>query len=81
MPPLIIYDAEVELRSARGTRRMPVSEFVVAAIAPFLNPMSWLSALSCGADAAAADQSLSAAWPAQCVEHYAPELNRAVYGR
>lgn len=28
MPPLIIYDAEIELKSARGTRRMPVSEFV-----------------------------------------------------
>lgn len=28
MPPLIIYDAEVELSSVRGSRRMPVSEFV-----------------------------------------------------
>ncbi|ROP62598.1 CO/xanthine dehydrogenase Mo-binding subunit [Enterobacter sp. BIGb0383] len=28
MPPLIIYDAEVELHSVRGMRRMPVSEFV-----------------------------------------------------
>lgn len=29
LPPLIIYDAEVELRSLRGTRRMPISEFVI----------------------------------------------------
>ena len=28
LPPLIIYDAQVELRSLRGTRRLPVSEFV-----------------------------------------------------
>ena len=29
MPPLIIYDADVELHSVRGMRRMPVSEFVI----------------------------------------------------
>ena len=38
MPPLIIYDAEVELRSARGTRRMPVSEFVVGGYRTLLEP-------------------------------------------
>lgn len=38
MPPLIIYDAEVELRSLRGTRRMPVSEFVTAGYRTCLEP-------------------------------------------
>jgi CO/xanthine dehydrogenase FAD-binding subunit len=38
MPPLIIYDAEVELRSARGTRRMPVSEFVIGGYRTLLEP-------------------------------------------
>lgn len=38
MPPLIIYDAEVELRSVRGTRRMPVSEFVTGGYRTRIEP-------------------------------------------
>lgn len=38
MPPLIIYDAEIELRSLRGTRRMPVSEFVSGGYRTCLEP-------------------------------------------
>ncbi|WP_039057639.1 molybdopterin cofactor-binding domain-containing protein [Enterobacter sp. Bisph1] len=38
MPPLIIYDAEVELRSQRYTRRMPVSEFVIGGYRTCLEP-------------------------------------------
>lgn len=38
MPPLIIYDAEIELRSLRGTRRMPVSEFVTGGYRTCLEP-------------------------------------------
>lgn len=38
MPPLIIYDADVELRSLRGTRRMPVSEFVTGGYRTCLEP-------------------------------------------
>ncbi|WP_127956454.1 molybdopterin cofactor-binding domain-containing protein [Serratia microhaemolytica] len=30
VPPLIIYDADVVLRSTRGERRMPLSDFIVA---------------------------------------------------
>ena len=50
------------MRSARGTRRCRSAEFVVAAIAPLLEPDELVvPLLSAGADAAAADQSLSAA--------------------
>ena len=38
MPPLIIYDAEVELHSVRGVRRMPVSEFVTGGYRTVLEP-------------------------------------------
>ncbi|WBF44867.1 molybdopterin cofactor-binding domain-containing protein [Serratia rubidaea] len=30
VPPLIIYDAQVELQSLRGTRRLPLGEFIVS---------------------------------------------------
>lgn len=38
LPPLIIYDAEVELRSLRGVRRMPVSQFVTGGYRTCLEP-------------------------------------------
>ncbi|NIY48229.1 molybdopterin cofactor-binding domain-containing protein [Cedecea colo] len=38
MPPLIIYDAGVELRSLRGMRQMPVSEFVIGGYRTCLEP-------------------------------------------
>jgi CO/xanthine dehydrogenase Mo-binding subunit/CO/xanthine dehydrogenase FAD-binding subunit len=38
MPPLIIYDAEVELRSQRGTRRLAMNEFVLGGYRTCLKP-------------------------------------------
>jgi len=38
LPPLIIYDAEVELRSLRGVRRMPISQFVTGGYRTALEP-------------------------------------------
>lgn len=45
VPPLIIYDAEVELRSLKGVRRLPLAEFIVSGYQTCLQPGELLTTL------------------------------------